>query len=63
MRDAEIAELIRDARMLISKALELAEQPALRKSLADADMMLHWSLWHLGREDDLLPKNARAFYR
>jgi uncharacterized protein (UPF0332 family) len=52
-RREEIVRLIRQARESVQKAIKLAEFPGLKKALQDADMMLHWSLWHLGAEEAL----------
>jgi uncharacterized protein (UPF0332 family) len=58
-RREEIVQLIRQARESVQKALELSEFPGLKKALQDADMMLHWSLWHLGAEEALTPEAER----
>jgi hypothetical protein len=42
----EIVRLIRQARESVWRAIEMSEIPALKKALRDADVMLHWSLWH-----------------
>jgi uncharacterized protein (UPF0332 family) len=55
-RREEIVQLIRQARESVQKAIELSEFPGLKKALQDADMMLHWSLWHLGAEEALTPE-------
>ena len=55
-RREEIVQLIRQARESVQKAMELSEFPGLKKALQDADMMLHWSLWHLGAEEALTPE-------
>jgi uncharacterized protein (UPF0332 family) len=52
-RREEIARLIKQARESVQKAIKLSEFPGLKKALQDADMMLHWSLWHLGAEEAL----------
>jgi uncharacterized protein (UPF0332 family) len=52
-RKEEIARLIKQARESVQKAIKLSEFPGLKKALQDADMMLHWSLWHLGAEEAL----------
>jgi uncharacterized protein (UPF0332 family) len=58
-RREEIVQLIRQARESVQKAMELSEFPGLKKALQDADMMLHWSLWHLGAEEALTPEAER----
>jgi uncharacterized protein (UPF0332 family) len=58
-RREEIVQLIRQARESVQRALELSEFPGLKKALQDADMMLHWSLWHLGAEEALTPEAER----
>jgi hypothetical protein len=58
-RREEIVQLIRQARESIQRAMELSEFPGLKKALQDADMMLHWSLWHLGAEEALTPEAER----
>jgi uncharacterized protein (UPF0332 family) len=58
-RMEEIARLIRQARESVQKAIELSEFPSLKKALQDADMMLHWSLWHLGAEEALTSEAER----
>jgi uncharacterized protein (UPF0332 family) len=55
-RREEIVQLIRQARESVQRAMELSEFPGLKKALQDADMMLHWSLWHLGAEEALTPE-------
>ena len=58
-RREEIVQLIRQARESVQKAMELSEFSGLKKALQDADMMLHWSLWHLGAEEALTPEAER----
>jgi uncharacterized protein (UPF0332 family) len=58
-RREEIVRLIRQARESVQRAMELSEFPGLRKALQDADMMLHWSLWHLAAEEALTPEAER----
>jgi|FaiFalFF_MnMetaG_3_1042247.scaffolds.fasta_scaffold07444_3 uncharacterized protein (UPF0332 family) len=58
-RREEIVQLIRQARESVQRAMELSEFPGLKKALQDADMMLHWSLWHLGAEEALTPEAER----
>jgi hypothetical protein len=58
-RREEIARLIKQARESVQRAMELSEFPGLKKALQDADMMLHWSLWHLGAEEALTPEAER----
>ncbi len=55
----EIVRLIRQARESVWRAIEMSEIPALKKALRDADVMLHWSLWHLGAEEALTPEAER----
>jgi len=59
-RREEIVRLIRQARESVWRAIELSEIPALKKALQDADVMLHWSLWHLGAEEVLTPEAERG---
>jgi len=59
-RREEIARLIKQARESVQRAIELSEFPGLKKALQDADMMLHWSLWHLGAEEALTPEAERG---
>ncbi|MDJ0273585.1 MAG: hypothetical protein QXO17_01845 [Nitrososphaerota archaeon] len=59
----EVVRLVKQARELVWKAIELADAPGLRKALEDADMMLHWSLWHLAAEEGLAPEVERKTVR
>ncbi len=56
----EIVRLIRQARESVWRAIELSEFPGLKKALQDADEVLHWSLWHLGAEEALIPESDRG---
>jgi len=55
----ELYELIKIAREKIWKALTKTDIPAVKKALKDADLMLHWSLWHLALEEELKPELER----
>ena len=49
-------EKLQAARALIREAASDLGVPMLEVALREADMNLHWALWNLGEEVELLPE-------
>lgn len=48
------------ARALIKEAVAGLSVPMIESALAEADMNLHWVLWNLGEEVELLPETVNS---
>ena len=49
-------EKLKTARSLIQEAAAGLTVPMLEVALREADMNVHWALWNLGEEVELLPE-------
>jgi hypothetical protein len=49
---------LKTARDLIRKAARDLPVPMLESALAEADMNLHWALWNLGEQVELVPEKV-----
>jgi len=49
-------EKLKTARSLIQEAAAGLAVPMLEAALREADMNVHWALWNLGEEVELLPE-------
>ncbi len=57
--DSEI-EKLKAARALIQEAAAALPVPMLEAALKEADMNLHWALWNMGVDVELLPEATGA---
>jgi hypothetical protein len=56
MQTEDRVALIRQARKLVISAMGGCEAPQVEAILRNADMELHWALWHLGEPVSLRPE-------
>jgi hypothetical protein len=60
MTHAKEIEKLKTARALIKEAVAGLSVPMIESALAEADMNLHWALWNLGEEVELLPETVNS---
>ena len=53
-------EKLKAARVLIQEASDGLGVPMLEAALTEADMNVHWALWNMGEEVELVPGMADA---
>jgi len=51
-------EKLKAARVLIQEAAAGLAVPMLQAALTEADMNVHWALWNIGEEVELLPETV-----
>ncbi len=56
MEYTEEIEKLKAARILIREAAADLGVPMLEAALGEADMNVHWALWNMGEEMELMPE-------